>query len=92
MQLHSFQDTALKLLIHVKDFQEQIVKGLTIPRYPRGLGNKGLITKKTWIQHAFAQFSRYEVSTSQVRQILPGTGCEKVGDSTVLPEGSGIKS
>ena len=36
MQLHSFQDTALILLTHVKDFQEQIVEGLTILRYLRG--------------------------------------------------------
>ena len=47
MQLHSFQDTALKLLTHVKDFQEQVVEGLTILRDPRGLENKGLITQKT---------------------------------------------
>ena len=47
MHSHSFQDTKFKLLIQVKDFQEQVVEGLTILRYPRGLENRGLITQKT---------------------------------------------
>ena len=68
MHSHSFQVKKFKLLTQVKDFQEQVVKGLTILRYPRGLRNKGLITQKTFFQHVFAQFSRYRVETSQVRQ------------------------
>ena len=47
MHSHSFQDTKFKLLTQVKDFQEQVVEGLTILRYPRGLENKVLITQKT---------------------------------------------
>ena len=58
MHSHSFQDTKFKLLIQVKDFQEQVVEGLTILRYPVGLRNKGLITQKTLVRHAFAQFLR----------------------------------
>ena len=34
MYSHSFQDTKFKLLIQVKDFQEQVVEGLAILRYP----------------------------------------------------------
>ena len=91
MHSHSFQDTMFKLLKQVKDFQEQVLDGLAIIRYPRGLENKGLITQKTKIRHAFAQFSRYTVETSQVRQGLAGTGCGKVDNSTVPLEGSRIK-
>ena len=91
MHSHSFQDTKFKLLTQVNDFQEQVVEGLTILRYPRGLENKGLITQKTLIRHAFAQFARYRVETSQLRQILPGTGCGEVDESTLPPEGSGIE-
>ena len=47
MHSHSFQDTELKLLKQVKDFQEQVMEGLTILRYLRRLENKGLITQKT---------------------------------------------
>ena len=47
MHSHSFQDTKFKLLTQVKNFQEQVVDGLTILRYHRGLENKGLITQKT---------------------------------------------
>ena len=47
MHSHSFQDTKFKLLTQVKDFQEQVVEGLTILRYTMGLENKGLITQKT---------------------------------------------
>ena len=46
MHSHSFQDTKFKLLTQVKDFQEQVVDGLSILRYPSGLENKGLITQK----------------------------------------------
>ena len=68
MQSHYFQDTELKLYRYVNDSPRQVVKGLTILRYPVGLRNKGLITRKTLIRHAFAQFSRYRVETLQVRQ------------------------
>ena len=60
------------------------MEGLAILRYPVGLRNEGLITQKTLIRHAFAQFSRYRVETLQVRQWLTGTGRGGVGDSTVL--------
>ena len=50
------------------DSPGQVVEGLTILRFPKGLREKGLITHKTLIQHVFAQFSRYEVVTSQVRK------------------------
>ena len=68
MHLHSFQDTELKLHKYVNDSPVQVVDGLKILRCPRGLRNKGLITQKTLFQHAFAQFSRYRVENSQVRQ------------------------
>ena len=47
MHLHSFQDTELNLHRYVNYSPGQIVEGLTILRYPQGLGNKGLITQKT---------------------------------------------
>ena len=68
MHLHSFQGTELKLPRYVNDSPGQVVEGMTILRYPMGLRNKGLITQKTLVQHAFAQFLRYRVETSQVRQ------------------------
>ena len=68
MRSHSFQDTELKLYRYVNDSPGQVVEGLAILRYPVGLRNKGLITQKTLIRHAFAQFSRYRVETLQVRQ------------------------
>ena len=68
MHSHSFQDTKFKLLTQVKDFLEQVVEGMTILRYPVGHRNEGLITEKTLIRHAFAEFSRYRVESSQVRQ------------------------
>ena len=46
MHSHSFQDTELKLHRYVNDYPEQVAKGLTIPRCPVGLRNKGLINKK----------------------------------------------
>ena len=48
---------------------------------------KGLITQKTLIRRAFAQFSRYRVETSQVHQRLPETGRVKVDDSNVPQSG-----
>ena len=74
MRSHSFQDTELKLYRYVNNLPGQVVEGLAILRYPVGLRNRGLITQKTLIRHAFAQFSRYRVETSQVRQRLTGTG------------------
>ena len=66
MHSHSFQVTKFKLLKQVKDFQEQVVEGLTILRYPRELRNKGLITQKTFFSmypHSFQdtelKFHRY---------------------------------
>ena len=87
MRLHSFQDTELKLHRYVNDSTGQVVDGLAILPYSEGLRNKGLITQKTLIRHAFAQFSRYRVETSQVRQRLTGTGRRGVSDSTV-PRGA----
>ena len=40
MHLHSFQDTELNLHRYVNYSPGQIVEGLTILRYPQGLGNK----------------------------------------------------
>ena len=57
---------------------------------PIEVRNKGLITKKTWIRRAFAQFSRWRVETSQERRRHTGTGRGKVDDSTVSPQGSEI--
>ena len=87
MHSHSFQDTELKLYRYVNDSPGQVVKRLTILRYPVGLRNKGLITQKTKIRHAFAQFYRYEVQTSQTGQGFSGAGCEGVDNSTV-PQGT----
>ena len=68
MRSHSFLDTELKLYRYVNDSPGQVVDWLAILRYPVGLRNRGLITQKTLIRHAFAQFSRYRVETLQVRQ------------------------
>ena len=46
-------------------------RGWRFYRTPGGVRNKGLITQKTEIWRAFAQFSRYRVETSQVRQATP---------------------
>ena len=46
MRTHSFQDTELKLHRYVNDSPGQVVEGLPILRYPVGLRNKGLITRK----------------------------------------------
>ena len=54
MRSHSFQDTELKLYRYVNDSPGQVVEGVAILRYPVGLRNKGLITQKTLIRHAFA--------------------------------------
>ena len=43
MHSHNFQGTKFKLRRQVKDFVEQVVEGLTILRYPRGLGMKGQV-------------------------------------------------
>ena len=74
MHSHSFQDIELKIHRYVNDFPGQVTDGLTILRYPSWLRYEGLITQKTLFQHAFAQFSRYKVENSQVRQRLSGTG------------------
>ena len=73
MQLLSFQDIELKIHRYVNGFPGVVTDGLTILRYPGGLRCKGLITQKTLFQHAFAQFSRYRVENSQVRQRFSGT-------------------
>ena len=87
MRSHSFQDTELKLYRYVNDSPGQVAEGLAILRFPEGLRNRGLITQKTSIRHAFAQFSRYSVETLQVRQWLTGTGRSEVSDCTV-PRGA----
>ena len=46
MHLHSFQDTELKLHRYVNDSMGQVVKGLTILWFHRGLKNKRVITQK----------------------------------------------
>ena len=46
MHSHSFQDEELKLHRNVDDSSGQVVVGWTILRPPRGVRNKGLITKK----------------------------------------------
>ena len=45
MHSHSSQDTELKLYRYLNDSPGPVVEGLTILRYPMGLGNKGLITQ-----------------------------------------------
>ena len=69
---------------------EQVVEGMTILRYRQGLENKGLITQKTLIQHAFAHFLRYRAGTSLLRQWLPGQVLEGMTIQW-YPRGSGIK-
>ena len=66
-------------------------KGWRFYHLPTGVRNKGLITQKTWIQRAFAQFSRWRVETSQERQWLLRIGRGRVDVSTVPPEGSEIR-
>ena len=68
MSSHRFQDTQLKLYRYVSDSLKQVVEGLAFLPYSVGLRNKGLITRKTFIRHEFAQISRYTVETLQVRQ------------------------
>ena len=60
-------------------------KGWRFYRSPIGVRNKGLITQKTWIRRAFAQFSRWRVETSQERRRLSVTGRGGVKVSTVPP-------
>ena len=48
-----------------------------------GVRHEGFITKKTWIRRAFAQFSKCNVETTQLRQPLPGTG--RIERLTILP-------
>ena len=59
---------------------------MTILRYPVGFRNKGLITQKSEILRVVAQFSRYEVQTSQTGHGFSGAGRGWVDDSTV-PQG-----
>ena len=68
MRSHSFQDTELNLYRYVNYSPGQVVEGLAILRFPVGLRKKGYSLKKTLIRHAVAQFVRYRVETSQVRQ------------------------
>ena len=68
MRSHSFQDTELKFHRYVIDLPRQVVEGLAILRFPVGLRNGRLVTQKTLIRHAFAQFLSYRVDTLQVRQ------------------------
>ena len=88
MHSHSFQDTELKLHGYVNDSTWQVAVRFTSLPYPGDVRNKVLITQKTFIQRAFAQFSRYKVGTSQVRQPLHAT-CSRgeIDDSTVPQKG-----
>ena len=91
---HSFQDQELKFHRNVEDSTRKVVYGLMIlPYLRRGqTWRVNLITQKTWIRRAFAQFSRLTVETSQERRRHSGTGRGRVDDSTVSSEGSVMKS
>ena len=54
---------------------------------PIGVRNKGLITQKTWIRRAFAQFLRWRVETPQERRWLTVTRRGGVDDSTYPQRG-----
>ena len=71
--------------------RDRLWRGSQFFRTPRGVRNKGSIIQKTLIQDAFAQFSKYRVDTSQVRQRLHGRSRGKVDYSTVPQEGLRIK-
>ena len=71
--------------------RDRLWRGSQFFRTPRGVRNKGSIIQKTLIQDAFAQFSKYRVDTSQVRQRLQGRSRGKVDYSTVPQEGLRIK-
>ena len=66
-------------------------RGWRFYRSPTGVRNKGLITQKTWIRRAFAQFSRWRVESSQERRQLFGTGRGRADDSTISSQGSEIR-
>ena len=83
MYSYCFRDTKLKLLRQVKDFTGQVVEGLTILRYIGGYEKRVNHTPQTYIQHVFAQLSRYEVQTSQTGRGLHGTCRGGVDDSEV---------
>ena len=91
MHSHSFQDIEFNFHRNVNDSQWQVLDGLSIPPYPGWVRYKGLITQKTLIRCAFAQFSRYRVKTSQERQWLSVIGRGGVDNSTVPSNGSEIK-
>ena len=71
--------------------RDRLWRGSQFFRTPRGVRNKGSIIQKTLIQDAFAQFSKYRVDTSQVRQRLHGRSRGEVDYSTVPQEGLRIK-
>ena len=82
MHSHSFEDTELKLHMYVNYYLGQVVDGLRIILYPRGLENKGLITQKMLFRLVFAQFSRYRAENLQVSQRFLGLVRGGVNNST----------
>ena len=89
---HSFLDQELTYFTGTsRTPQERSCMGWWFYHTSVGVRHEGLITQKTWIRRAFAQFTKCNVETSQLRQPLPGTGRREVDDSTVSPEGSEMK-
>ena len=92
MHSHSFQDTKFKLLIQVKDFQEQVVEGLSILRYPGGLRIKGhaVTQKRKFYVHSHS-FQNTELKLHRYVSDSPGQVVERLtmtyDDSTVPQRG-----
>ena len=91
MNLYSFQDTEFKLHRYLNVFTGQVVERLTILPCPWRGQEYRVNNSKTEIWRAFAQFSRYIVETSQIRQRLHGTGRDEGDGPTVPRRGQELK-
>ena len=90
MHSHSFQDKKLNLHRYVNDSMGQIVDGLTILWFSRGLGNKGLSLKTRKFNMHLHSFQDTELKLHRYVNDSPG---QVVKGMTILryPRGSGIK-
>ena len=78
MHSHSFQDTELKLHRYVKVSQEQVVEGLRILHYHRGLIIKGLITQKSKFNMHSHSFQDTELKLHMYVNDSPGQVVERL--------------
>ena len=76
----------MKFKLHriIKDSSEQVVKGLTILPYLRGVRNKGLITQKNVNSTCIRVFSFQDEELKLLRNVDDSSG-QVVKGLTVLP-------